>query len=164
MNNQETEMLNEFKERMGKVSKNYQFLNMLRDNVYTNYEVFQTIFYSIWGTRVDKNSDKVYMPMSLMVEAFGKQNSIVAFSFEAHEGFMTCFIIDGEENKTKLDNMSGMILVQIIMSLLTIYKEEDVKSVDGMIMGNINTRFNDIAELQAKHDHHEHGESCSCGK
>ncbi len=166
MNNQETEILNEFKDRMGKVSQKYQFLTMLRDNVYTNYEVFQTVFFSIWGTRVDQTADRVFMPMSLMIEAFGKQNSLVAFSFETYEGFMTCFIIDGEGNKTKLDNMSGMILVQIIMSLLTIYSEEDYEAVDKMIMSNINARFNDIAQEQAKHHHHhhEHGESCSCGK
>jgi hypothetical protein len=166
LNNQETEMLNEFKERMGNVAKRYQFLNMLRDNVYTNYEVFQTIFFSIWGTRVEQTADRVFMPMSLMIEAFGKQNSLVAFSFENHEGFMTCFIIDGEDNKTKLDNMSGMVLVQIVMSLLTIYREEDIEAVDKMITSNINARFNDIAKEQAKHHHHhhEHGENCSCGK
>lgn len=165
LENKEKAMFDEFKERMGKVSKNYKVMNMLRDNVYTNYEVFQTIFFSIWGTRVDKTADKVYMPMSLMVEAFGKQNSLVAFSFENTDGFMTCYIIDGEGNKTKLENMSGMILVQVVMSLLTIYGEEDSEAVDNMIMSNINSRFNDIAaEHEKHHHHHHHGENCSCGE
>ena len=166
MENKQAEILDEFKTRMGKISKKYQFLNMLRDNVYTNYEVFQTIFYSIWGTRVEQTADRVFMPMSLMVEAFGKQNSLVAFSFENVDGYLTCFIIDGENNKTKLENMSGMVLIQVIMALLTIYGEEDAEAVDKMIMSNINARFTDIAAEQEKHHHHhhQHGEECSCGK
>ena len=61
--------------------------------------------------------------------------------------------------------MSGMVLIQVIMALLTIYGEEDAEAVDKMIMSNINARFTDIAaEQEHHHHHHHHGEECSCGK
>lgn len=165
MENNEKQVYQQFQERMKKVSEKFGFIGSLRDNVYSNYEIFQTVFYSIWNTRNNPEVKEIFLPMSLVVTIFERHYNISSFNFEKIDGYDTCFFFDGEKNKTKMESLSAMILVQIAYSLLTLYSEEDQDVMHKVIVSNVNARFGQIVDdEQAAAEGHVHGENCSCGK
>ncbi len=165
MENNEKQMYQQFQERMNKVSAKFGFLSSLRDSVYSNYEIFQTVFYSIWNTRNNPEVKEIFLPMSLVVTIFERHYNINSFNFEKVDGFETCFFFDGEKNKTKMESLSSMILVQIAYSLLTLYSEGDQDIMHKVIVSNLNERFGQIAEdEQTAAEEHVHSENCSCAK
>lgn len=169
VDNNEQKMYQDFQLRMNKVAEKFDFLNGLRDSTYANYELFQTVLYTVWTTRANPEMKTIMLPMSLIVTIFERHYNLSSFGFEKIDNFETCFFYDGEGNKTKMESLSGMAIIQVLYSLMTLYNEEDQDIMHKVIISNINSRFGQIVDeedkLRAAQEHnHEHGEGCSCGK
>ena len=92
LENNEKQMYQQFQERMNKVSAKFGFLSSLRDSVYSNYEIFKTVFYSIWNTSNNPEVKEIFLPMSLVVTIFERHYNINSFNFESIISLKSSFI------------------------------------------------------------------------
>ena len=146
-----------FHDKIKELINNSEFLGYFHDTIEINYTIFFIVFSIIWKVEnPDEKLEKIDFAYPVKGKYFSYDFEIVSYLVEHEDEYGNVIFINKDGEKTSMEMISGIYLMEAVLSVLCTYENGREEFILKNIEANVD---NYLKSRQHAHDH----DCCSCG-